>query len=333
VRPGTVVSLPLPVLALVVGLLAPPGLACRRASGEPLLTYFNAEYGLSLRYPSSWKSEQGQREGIFYRHFLGPPAGPQSQPAVSATLLAGPLLGSLEEYAKTYVADNTLISSRDENRQGAHGRSYVFTASDGSIRHSLLLLQEKEKVYGLHSQADTPLFERHSALLEEMAKSFCLERPAYYEEFRDDAHGVSLRVPPSWQSGQSLSGSAVLLRQFRSPAIGADGNRETVHGSLTLTVEPIPGGGDVEVFYGITRSKLGDAFPILSHEAWRGGYVDMMRSETPLTVSRVKRFYRASAGRGYSLAFEARDDVFARVSSWCDLIASTLKIGPELNAP
>ena len=34
------------------------------------------------------------------------------------------------------------------------------------------------------------------------------------------------------------------------------------------------------------------------------------------------------AGAAYSLAFEAREDVFPRVSRWCDLIASTLRVGP-----
>ena len=32
-------------------------------------------------------------------------------------------------------------------------------------------------------------------------------------------------------------------------------------------------------------------------------------------------------------SFEARDDIFYRASRWCDLIASSLKIGPELGAP
>jgi len=53
----------------------------------------------------------------------------------------------------------------------------------------------------------------------------------------------------------------------------------------------------------------------------------VMRTETPVAVSFVKRFYFAEAGRGCSLTFEAREDVFPRASRWADFIASTLRFG------
>jgi hypothetical protein len=34
-------------------------------------------------------------------------------------------------------------------------------------------------------------------------------------------------------------------------------------------------------------------------------------------------------GRAYGLTFEAREDVFPRVSRWCDLVAGTLRVGPR----
>jgi hypothetical protein len=66
---------------------------------------------------------------------------------------------------------------------------------------------------------------------------------------------------------------------------------------------------------------------------WGDGYADVMQTETPLSASRLKRFYRVAGGRGYSLAFEAREDVFHGVAPWFDLIAGTLKVGPELGQP
>lgn len=185
-------------------------------------------------------------------------------------------------------------------------------------------------MYGLYAEGQAASFESHRPILDEMAKSLTLERPELYPEERNDTYGFSIRVPASWRPTHGLSGRDQLLMQFTSPAVGADRNRQTVHASLTLTVEPIAGGGDVEAYYGATRQKMGESFAILSHTGWRGGYVDVMRTETPVAVSRVKRFYRATPGRGYCLAFEARDDVFSRVSKWCDLIAATLKVGPEL---
>ena len=103
-----------------------------------------------------------------------------------------------------------------------------------------------------------------------------------------------------------------------------------MHASLTLTVEPIPGKGGIKEYYETTRDRLGEPFQILSHTPWRDGYADVMRTETSVTLSRMKRFYRADTGRGYSMTFEARDDVFGRVSRWSDVIADTLRVGAEL---
>jgi hypothetical protein len=239
----------------------------------------------------------------------------------------------LDEYAQTYLAGNTLASSRDDVRGEAKGRSYLFASPDRSTRHSLLLLEEKGRVYGLYTQAEAPLFERHFPILEEMAKSLNLERPSAYPEQRNPAFSFSVRVPPSWRESRHFGGGGTLLLQYTSPALAMDKDRQTVHASLTLTVEPIPGAGTLEAFYEGTRQKLGSNFQVLSHSPWRGGDADVMRTETPMAVSRVKRFYRAQEGRGYSLTFEARDDVYSGVWRWYDIIASSLKIGAEMQSP
>ncbi len=245
----------------------------------------------------------------------------------------GRLGSGLDEYAQTYLADNTLASSRDESRGEARGRSYLFASPDGATRHSLLLLQEKDRVYGVYSQGEAPLFARHWPILEEMAKSFSLERAADYPEQSYPAFAFSVRLPSSWRESRHFGGGGTLLLQYTSPALAMEKDRQTVHAALTLTVEPIGAEGTLESFYDRTRQKLGSNFQILSHEAWRGGYADVMHTETPVAVSRVKRFYRAGEGRGYSLAFEARDDVYPRVWRWYDIIASSLKVGAEMKSP
>ena len=53
---------------------------CRRGAGaEQVLTYFNPEHALSLRYPASWKSEQVKQGEAWYRYFTAPPAGAGAQ--------------------------------------------------------------------------------------------------------------------------------------------------------------------------------------------------------------------------------------------------------------
>src|SRR3954462_5639454 len=207
------------------------GLGGRGRREEPLLTYFNPEHGLSLRYPSSWKTEQAQQDGVWYRYFLAPP-GPERRPPVSVTLIAGPLGMGIDQYAQTYLAGNTVLSPRDESRQGAKGRFYLFASADGKTRSAPLLLEESAAsrvglpptpaprpspsttaagaagasltvrpsptpiptvappdqatpsayVYGLYAQGEASAFATQLPLVEEMAKSLTLERPAQYEE-------------------------------------------------------------------------------------------------------------------------------------------------------
>jgi len=313
-------------IALAVGSMA----ACHGARREPLITYFDSEHGLSVRYPPSWTSEQAEQDGVRYRYFLGPRTGPERKPALSMTLLGGPLVGSLEAYAQTYLAGNTVSSSKEEERPGVKGRSYAYASADGSRRHLLLLLPEGSRVYVLHLEGEAREFAPATATLDEMARSLTLERPAHYPEVSDNRFGFTLRMPPSWPETRRFAGPKTLLLQYTSPPLASDRGGQTVHASLTLTVEAVAGDGGIDAFYSETRRKLGDSFVILDHKPWKDGFLDVMRAETPVSTSRVKRFYRAADGRGYSLAFEAREDVSARVSRWCDLIADTLRVGTDL---
>jgi hypothetical protein len=347
--------------------------ACGSRGDDPLLTYFNPENGLTLRYPASWKTEQAEQDGVRYRYFLAPPTG-SGKPAVSVTLVAGPLGVPLEEYAQTYLAGHTVQSSHDEERQGARGKSYLLASADGKTRQALLLVQESAAsrtglpptpaprplatpapgvvllaaspspspaaavpapaawVYGLYAQGDAAAFEAERPRVEEMLRSLALERVALYPEVRNEKFGFAIRIPPSWPATRTFSNTGTFLQQYASPAFGAE-KRQTVHAFLTLTVEAIGGDATVDTYYKATMVKLGDAFAVLSHAAWRGGYVDVLRSETGVAESRGKRFYRAADGRGFTLAFDAREDIYPRVSRWCDMIASTLEVGSEVTAP
>lgn len=178
---------------------------------------------------------------------------------------------------------------------------------------------------GLYSQAPEASFAAQRATLDAMAASLTLERPESWPETRDDAFGYSLRLPTSWTRARSLAGGDSMLVQFTSPALLVDKDGQTVHASLTLSVEPTSAAGGAQAYYDATRLKLGDAFKILSHEPWRTGFVDEMKTETPISASRVKRFYDTAGARGYSLTFEAREDVFSRASAWCDAIAATFQ--------
>jgi hypothetical protein len=296
------------------------------------VTYFNGDFGLSLRHPASWKAQQAEQDGVFYRYFLGP-AGAGGKSAVSATLFIGRPGASLEEYAQTYLAGGNAGPAQDEERQGAKGKSYAFSSANGAARYDLILLEEKGRVYGLYSQAEAPLYDQYAPVLEEMRRSLTLERPAFYVEQKNADLGYSLKTPPSWRETRHFTGGGNAVIQFTSPPLAADKSRETVHASLSLSVEKLTDDPTLDAYYRQGRINQGDSFMVLEHRAWRSGYLDVLRTETPLSESLVKRYYRVAGTRGYSLTLEARDDVFPRVSRWYDLIVTTFRVGEEMTAP
>jgi hypothetical protein len=304
-------------------------LSCR--GGRELMPTAYHEGGASVRYPATWRSEQERRDGVTYRHFLAPPAGADRRPAASVTLLVANLGTTLEDYARVYLDGKAVASSREEQRQGAHGRAYRYASADGANRYSLLLLQEGQRVYGLFGQAASAQFDAHAGAIEAMEKSLTLERPADYPEHRNDKFAFALRVPPSWRSTRTFAGGSSSLTQFSSPPLLVDRNGQTVHASLTVSVEAADGG--LDAFYRASRDKLGEAYKVISHEPWKDGFADLESVETPIAASRIKRSYRLAGGRGYTLSCEARDDAYPLVARWCDVIASTLKIGPEVGRP
>jgi hypothetical protein len=296
------------------------------------VTYFNGDFALSLRHPATWKAQQTEQDGVFYRYFLGP-TGLHNKPTVSATLLVGRPGARLEEYAQTYLAGNTAGPIRDQARQGAKGKSYTFASADGTMRYELLLLEESGRVYGLYGQVEAASYERYAPVLGEMQLSLTLERAAFYPELRNEAFAYSLRLPPSWRETRHFTGGGSAVLQFTSPPLAADKSRETVHASLSLSVEPAKDDVSLESYYQNSRINLGDSFLVLDHKEWRGGYLDVLRTETPLAMSQLKRYYKVDSGRAYSLTLEARDDVFPRASRWYDLIAGTFRAGKEMKAP
>jgi hypothetical protein len=313
-------------------LVAVAAAACRGGTQETFVTYFNGDQGLSVRYPASWRTDQAEQGGVWYRYFLAPPAGPQNRAPVSVTLLAGATGASVEDYAQSYLAGHTVSSSAPEERQGIAGRSWQFASGDGKTRYRLLLLAREGRVAGLYAQGDAVAVEKTSAILDEMWASFTIERPDQYPVHNWKAFEASLGVPGSWRQTREFSGGGTTLVQFASPPLGMD-KRQTIHAALSVTLERVPQGGGLREYYDSTRRKLGENYMVTSHQAFRGGYVDVMKTETPLAVSYIKRYYFADADRGCSLSFEAREDVFPRAARWADYIASTLRLGSTASPP
>lgn len=301
--------------------------SCGGAARDTFVTYFNGDHGVSLRHPASWRTDQAEQDGAWYRYFLAPPEGTPGRPPVSVTLMAGALTVPVEEYAKSYLADHTVASTGPEERQGVAGRSWVFSSADGKNRHRLLLLASGNRVIGLYAQGDAASVEKQAPNLDEMFSSLAVERPDRYPVTAWKDQQASLGIPDSWRETRRFSGGGTLVTSYVSPPLAVDKSGQPVHASLSVTFEEVPEGGGLPEYYEATRRRLGDNFQVTSHSTFRDGYVDVMRTETPVTISYVKRFTFARSGRGCSLSFEAREDVFPRASRWADYIASTLTFG------
>ena len=310
-------------IASAVALAALAG-ACTESPREPLLTYFNPRFGLSIRYPAVWKTQEAEQDGVWYRYFTSPLAD-GNIPALTTTMLATPLDGSLQDYADVYVADGSITSSGQDRRQEADGYRFDYTTEAGEQRHTLLLLEGQGWAFGLHVQGRADHFETNIERVQDLVGNFRLERSNLYPEPRDEEFDFTLRVPESWPRQRRMGAGDRLLLQHLSPAMGRD-NEQGVHASLTLTVEPVD--GDIETFYETVRERLGDTVSLVEHEQWHGGYADEHWSESALSASRARRFMRVENGRGYMITCEAREDVQHRVLPWCAMIAETLRIGP-----
>jgi hypothetical protein len=293
------------------------------------VTYFS-EHGFSLRHPASWRTGETEQGGVRYRYIVPPSSGAQKTTLVSVTLLATATTASLDSYAQSYLANENVSSSRTEERQGASGKSWVFASADGKTRGRLLLLAAQGRIVGLHAQGEAAASATHAAALDEIWASFTIERPERYPVHAWKEFGVSLGVPDSWKQTRQFSGGGTMLIQFASPPLALE-KRQTINAALSVTLERAPQGGVLE-YYEATRRKLGDNYAVASHQAVKGGFVDVMRTETPLASSYIKRYYFAEGGRACSLSFEAREDVFAHASRWADAIASTLRLGATATA-
>ena len=212
--------------------VAPSALACVLAgsarggrlhrTARAVLTYFNGDHGLSLRHPASWRTEQAEQEGVWYRYFLAPPAGAQTRSPVSVTLLAGPASGTLEEYAQRYLAGRTVAQRATRSARAPWQAARVFALADGSTRYSLLLLRERDRVYGLYAQGDAASFERQSPVIEEMGRASRSSGPTAIRAATQRSSGSRSRLPPSWRETRRFSGGGTLLLQFVSPPLAAD---------------------------------------------------------------------------------------------------------------
>ena len=300
---------------------------CAREPREPLLTYFNGDHGLTVRYPAGWRTEQAEQDGVWYRYFLAPLERPREEARGLGDPARRPAGRPVEQYAQTYLAGNKLgVVPRGGAAGGQGPLVHLHLCRRRPCATRCSCSRRGQGLRPLRPGRGRRLRAPRAVPSREMEKSLTLERPAHLSRVRDPAFGFSLRVPPSWKETRRSRARAPCSCSSRarpSPPTGRPDRPRLAHPDRGA---PRRRRG-LEAFYERPRAEAGRAFQssptALGDERLRGRHA---HRDAGGRLSRQALLPRGGR-RGYSLTFEARDDVYPRVFRWYDLIASTLPIG------
>ncbi len=294
---------------------------------DPLLSFLDEESGLSFTHPPRWTVGFAEQAGLRYRYLTAPKVGDDKE-ALSVTLIAPTAAASADAVAAAYLSGAfgvvvaqgpkgaTLWTFKDQ--AGVSSRLQIGPAGDG-------------RFIGAWARGSDAAMKRYQGRIDVLMASLRVENGADWPEER--FAGMAVRAAPSWTRGSRLSNSTNASMQFKSPPLFVDKGTDTIHGFVTLTKEPVPPPGDLEAFYKMVKSRASDTVVRLDHAAWEStagldrplGYVDYLRSGTPLTSTRIRRWITVNNGVGLTFTCEARADAFERLDTWCRRMAPTVR--------
>ena len=216
---------------------------------------------------------------------------------MSATLLVGRPGRHLDEYAQTYLAGNTGSLARTRSARGPRARPTASPPRTGPCATSCCSRGE-----GPRLSASTPRREAASfdALRRRCSRrcstSLTLERPAFYA--RDAQRRLRLLAAPA----RLLAGDPPLHRRghARSSSSRARPWPRTRAGRPSTPRSPSrssrsPGTAASRPTTRRAGATLGESFSPRATRPGADGYLDVLRTETPLAMSQLKRFYKVAS--------------------------------------
>lgn len=294
---------------------------------DPLLSFLDDESGLSFTHPPRWTVGFAEQEGVRYRYLTAPKVGDEKE-ALSVTLIAPTPAASADAVAAAYLsgAFGVVMTS---GRQG--DVTWTFKDQAGVSSKLRVAPTGDGRFIGAWARGSDAAMKRYQGRVDVLLASLRVEDVATWPE--EHFAGMAVRAAPSWTRGSRLSNATNASMQFKSPTLFVDKGTDTIHGFVTLTKEPVPAPGDLETFYKMVRSRTSDTAVRLDHGAWDPtpgldrpeGYADYLRSGTPLTSTRIRRFIAVKNGVGLTFTCEARADAFERLDSWCRRMAPTVR--------
>lgn len=294
---------------------------------DPQLSFLDEESGLSFAHPPRWTVGFAEQNGLRYRYLTAPKVGDDKE-ALSVTLIAPVSAASADSVAAAYLSGafgvvvtpgrNGAITWTFKDEAGISSKLRVSPAGEG-------------RFMGAWARGSAEAMKRYEGRIDALMTSLRVESPAEWPEER--FAGMAVRAAPSWTRGSRLSNATNASMQFRSPALLVDKGTDTIHGFVTLTKEPVPPPGDLEAFFKAVKGRASDTVIRLDHAPWPPtaglnrpqGYADYLRSGTPVSSTRIRRFITVKNGVGLTFTCEARADAFDRVDPWCRLMAATVR--------
>jgi len=293
---------------------------------DPQLSFLDDESGLSFTHPPRWTVGFAEQDGSRYRYLTAPKVENDTTP-LSVTLISPTEAGSPEQAAEPYLTGAT-----ETNRTPAASGSVEWSFRDSSNVSSRLRIKPAGdgRFFGAWARGSDAAMQRYADRLDALFGSLTLETPAQWSEERFS--GMTARAPSSWTRASRLSNASNATMQFKSLPLAVEKGTDTIHGFVTLSKEPAPGG--LEALSQAHREKASDTVVLMRHEPWAPpgsanaseGYADFLRSGTTLTATRSMRWMTVKNGVGLIFTCEARADAFDRLEPWCVRMAQTVRL-------
>jgi hypothetical protein len=299
--------------------------ACR--APDPLLSFLDDESGLSLTHPPRWAVGSAEQNGLRYLFLTAPKVGDDKE-ALSVTLIAPTPAASADTLAAAYLSGAFGVVVKPGPAGAA---TWTFKDQAGVSSRLRIAPAGEGRFIGAWARGSDEAMKRYEGRIDVLMASLRVENVSEWPEERFAR--LAVRAAPSWTRGSRLSNATNASMQFRSPALVVDKGTDTIHGFVTLTKEPVPPPGDLEAFFKVVKGRASDTVVRLDHAVWAPtpgldrpeGYADYLRSGTPLSSTRMRRFIAVKNGVGLTLTCEARADAFERLDPWCRRMASTVR--------
>ena len=299
--------------------------ACR--APDPQLAFLDDESGLSFSHPPRWTVGSADQAGVRYRYLTAPKVGEDKQ-ALSVTFISPAAAASADAVAAPYLSGAFGVVATPAK---AGAMSWTFKDQAGVNSRLLVIPAGEGRFIGAWARGSEAAMKRYEGRIEDLMASLRLETPSEWPE--EKFAGMAVRAAPSWSRGSRLSNATNASIQFKSPALFVDKGTATIHGFVTLAKEPVPPPGDLEAYSKMVRDRASDTVARLDRSAWTPtpgldrpeGWADYLRSGTPVSSTRIRRWITARNGVGLTLTCEARSDAFDRVDPWCRRMAATVR--------